>query len=66
MGLLVPYIRNADGSIVRITDGICEASTKEMGPYVFEEQLHRPARAQGLLGKGLRPMSRGRALYRRS
>ena len=40
MGLLVPYIRNADGSIVRVTDGIYEASTKEMGPYLFEEQLH--------------------------
>ena len=40
MGLLVPYIRNADGSIVRVSDGIYEASTKEMGPYLFEEQLH--------------------------
>jgi hypothetical protein len=40
MGLLVPYVRNADGSIVRVKDGFYIASTKEMGPYVFEEQLH--------------------------
>jgi len=40
MGLLVPYIRNADGSIVRVSDGIYVASTKEMDPYLFEEQLH--------------------------
>ena len=38
--LLVPYIRNADGSIVRVKDGFYIASTKEMGPYVFEEQLY--------------------------
>ena len=39
MGLLVPYIRNADGSIVRVKDGFYIASAKEMGPYVFEQQL---------------------------
>jgi hypothetical protein len=65
MGLLVPYIRNADGSIVRVKDGFYIASTKEMAPYLFEEQLHdRPE--QGLLGKGIRSMSRDRTLYRRS
>jgi hypothetical protein len=40
MDLLVPYIRNADGSIVRVKDGFYVASTKEMAPYLFEEQLH--------------------------
>ncbi|SEL54178.1 hypothetical protein [Nitrosovibrio tenuis] len=40
MGLLVPYIRNADGSIVRVSDGIYESSTKDMAPYLFEEKLH--------------------------
>ena len=40
MGLLVPYIRNTDGSIVRVKDGFYIASTKEMAPYLFEEQLH--------------------------
>ena len=40
MGLLVPYIRKADGSIVRVGDGMYQASTKEMTPYLFEEQLH--------------------------
>ncbi|GAB1719540.1 MAG: hypothetical protein NTAFB09_12710 [Nitrosospira sp.] len=39
MGQLVPYIRNADGSLVRVTDGIYESSSKELDPYLFEEQL---------------------------
>jgi hypothetical protein len=36
---LVPYIRNADGSIVRIADGIYQSSSKKLDPYLFEEQL---------------------------
>jgi len=40
MGLFVPYIRSADGSIVRVREGMYVALTKEMGPYVFEAQLH--------------------------
>ena len=36
MGLLVPYIRNADESIVRVKDGFYIASTKEMGPYLLK------------------------------
>jgi len=39
MGSLVPYIRNADGSFVRVTDGIYESTSKELDPYLFEEQL---------------------------
>lgn len=39
MGELVPYIRNADGSIVRVSDGIYQSSSKQMDPYLFEEQL---------------------------
>lgn len=39
MGQLVPYIRNPDGSIVRVSDGIYQSSSKELDPYLFEEQL---------------------------
>jgi hypothetical protein len=39
MGKLVPYIRNVDGSIVRIPDGIYQSSCNELGHYLFEEQL---------------------------
>lgn len=39
MDSLVPYIRNADGSLVRVTEGIYESSSKELDPYLFEEQL---------------------------
>jgi hypothetical protein len=39
MGELVPYIRNPDGSIVRIGDGIYQSTSKELDPYLFEEQL---------------------------
>jgi hypothetical protein len=39
MGKLVPYIRNVDGSIVRIPDGIYQSSSKLMAPYLFEEKL---------------------------
>jgi hypothetical protein len=41
MGQLVPYIRNADGSIARVADGIYQyqSSSKQMAPYLFEEKL---------------------------
>jgi hypothetical protein len=39
MGQLVPYIRKTDGSIDRISDGIYQASSKKLDPYLFEEQL---------------------------
>jgi len=39
MSQLVPYIRNADGSIVRIAEGIYQSSSKELDPYLFEEKL---------------------------
>ena len=39
MDQLVPYIRNVDGSIVRIAEGIYQSSSKELDPCVFEESL---------------------------
>lgn len=39
MPKFVPYIRNQDGSIERISDAIFESYHGEMKPYLFEEQL---------------------------
>jgi len=39
MSQLVPYIRNVDGSIIRIETGIYQSSSDELYPYQFEEQL---------------------------
>jgi hypothetical protein len=39
MGQFVPYIRHADGSIVRVADAIYQSPCAELDPYLFEEQL---------------------------
>jgi hypothetical protein len=39
MSQLVPYIRNVDGSIIRIESGIYQSSSDRLYPYLFEEHL---------------------------
>jgi hypothetical protein len=39
MGQLVPYIRNPDGSLIRVADGIYQSSSKQLDPYLFEQRL---------------------------
>jgi hypothetical protein len=39
MGSLVPYIRNPDGSLIRVADGIYHSSSKQLDPYLFEQKL---------------------------
>jgi hypothetical protein len=39
MGQFLPYIRHADGSIVRVADAIYQSPCAELDPYLFEEQL---------------------------